>query len=295
MTDTKHTYPEPVSLLLALGDVRGEKEWRDYLALGLTEQDVPELCRMILDEDLFWADSESDEVWSALHAWRALAQLKADSAIPALIELLGRVDAYNDDWTSEELPLVLAHIGQPALEPLSTFMADAYQGLWSRGAAGTSFAKIGEHHPELRADCVAALSRQLESFEQQDPTFNALLIGDLIDLKGVEAAPVIEQAFAAGQVDLMVQGDWEEVQIYLGLLAERTTPPPNYRKLMAAQMGFDPSSLISNIKKKLRGNREDRVETQRQAERKAVVTAKAKAKTKRKQAKRSRKKQRKRK
>lgn len=193
MTESKHTYPEPVSSLLGLGDVREEKEWRDYRALGLTEQDVPELSRMILDKDLFWADSESDEVWSPIHAWRALAQLKAESAIPALIELLGRIDDYNDDWTSGELPLVFAHMGQAALEPLRTFLADSTQGTWSRTAASASFAKIGERHPDLRTECVATLSRQLENFTQQDPTFNGLLIGDLVDLKAVEAAPVIDR------------------------------------------------------------------------------------------------------
>jgi hypothetical protein len=289
MTESKQTYTEPVSRLLELGDVRGEKEWRDYRALGLTEQDVPELSRMILDKDLFWADSESAEVWSAIRAWRALAQLKATSAIPALIELLGRVEEYDDDWTSEELPLVLAHMGQPALEPLRTFLADSSQEMWSRTTAATAFAKIGEGHPELRADCVAALSQQLENFAQQEPTFNGLLIGDLVDLKAVEAAPIIEQAFAANQVDLMLQGDWEEVQIYLGLLDKRTTPPPDYRALMTAQMGVDPAELLDNIKKKLQADPELRARTQLKAQRQAADKAKARAKAKRKQAKKQRK------
>ena len=289
------TYTEPVASLMQLGDIRGKREWLNYPALGLNEEHVPELCRMILDEDLHWADSESDEMWSAIHAWRTLAQLKAESAIPALIELLGRIDRYDDDWTSEELPVVFAHLGQAAMEPLRIFLADSSQGMWSRAAAGTSFVKMAEYHPELRSDCVAALSRQLEHFAQQDLTFNGLLIGDLVDLKGVEAAPVIEQAFAADKVDLMLQGDWEEVQIYLGLLDERQTPPPDYRKLMAAQLGFDPPSLLDAIKRKLRPDPETRAKAQRKAQSKALTKAKAKAKTKRKQAKKSRKKQRKRK
>jgi len=34
-----------------------------------------------------------------------------------------------------------------------------------------------------------------------------------VDLKALEALPTIEKAFAADKVDLMVQGDWEDVQI----------------------------------------------------------------------------------
>ncbi|MCB0190781.1 MAG: DUF1186 domain-containing protein [Anaerolineae bacterium] len=289
MTNTKQTYPEPVAGLMTLGDVRKEPEWCDYLSFGFTEQHVPDLCRMILDRDLFWADSESDEVWSAVHAWRTLAQLKADSAIPCLIELLGRVDEYDDDWTSEELPKVFGLIGPPALEPLRVFLADAGQGEWSRTGAGNALVNIGQRHPELRADCITILSRQLEQFVEQEESFNANLVSALLDLQGVEAAPVIEQAFAANKVDLMMQGDWEDVQIELGLLNERLTSAPDLRGLMAERMGFDPRELINRLK------REDTAKSQWEVEQKASKKAKTKAKAKRKQAKASRKKQRNRK
>jgi hypothetical protein len=85
----------------------------------------------------------------------------------------------------------------------------------------------------------------------------------------------------------MLQGDWEEVQIYLGLLAERQTPPPNYRALMTAQMGIDPDELLGKLKAAVQAK------LQRKAARKAAAQAKAKAK--RKQVKKSRKKRRKRK
>lgn len=289
MTESKQTYTEPVSHLLKLGDVRNEKEWRDYRALGLTEQDIPELSRMILDEDLHWADTDSAEVWAPIHAGRALAQLEATSAIPALIELLGRAEEYDDDWIKEELPLIFAHLGRPALEPLAAFLADSTQDNWSRLAAGNSLVQLGQRQPELRAEAVAVLSRQLAHFAQQEPNFNGLLIGQLVDLQAVEAAPVIEQAFAANQVDVMIQGDWEEAQIQLGLLDQRLSPPPDYRAVMAAQIGFDPTDLLDNLKAVVQAKQ------QRTAEREAARQAKSKAKAKRKQAKQSQKRQRKRK
>ena len=81
-------YHDPVAQLLTLGDPRQEgrivSEWCDYPALGLTAEHVPELVRMALDDDLHWCDWERAEVWAPLHAWRALGQLRAESAVEPL-------------------------------------------------------------------------------------------------------------------------------------------------------------------------------------------------------------------
>jgi hypothetical protein len=41
----------------------------------------------------------------------------------------------------------------------------------------------------------------------------------------------MEKAFAAKRVDISIPGDWEDVQIQLGLLDERLTPAPHYVRL----------------------------------------------------------------
>jgi hypothetical protein len=43
----------------------------------------------------------------------------------------------------------------------------------------------------------------------------------------------MERAFAAGQVELPVAGDWEDVQIEMGLRQTRATPKPNYAESIA--------------------------------------------------------------
>ena len=69
---------------------------------------------------------------------------------------------------------------------------------------------------------------QLERFAEQSDSVNAYLISPLLELRAVESAPVMERAFAAGRVDEMAQGDWEDVQIELGLKTHRDHPPkPN--------------------------------------------------------------------
>jgi hypothetical protein len=229
------TYPDPqqygppVSQLLTVGDARNLPQWPDYPATyGLTLEHVPDLIRMMQDEGLNWADSESDEVWAPIHAWRTLAQLRAESAIPAILDTFYTIDDWDQDWQQGEYPTVMAMIGPAAIPALKIYLANNQNGLWSRITASESLTKIGQQAPEFRDECVAILTDQLKQHRQQDPIQNAFLVSGLTDLEAVEAAPVIEAAFEAGSVDLSIQGDWEEVQIELGLLTRRRTPKPKY-------------------------------------------------------------------
>lgn len=262
------TYTPPVAQLLTLGECR-IREWPNYLELGLSQEHVPELIRMATDPALNWGDPDSSDVWAPVHAWRALGQLRATPAIEPLLPLLEELD--DSDWAAEELPEVYGMIGKAAIPALRDYLADTANEMWPRITAAHALERIAAHHPEARAECVAVLTQQLEHFATQDPSFNASLIGFLLDLKAVEAAPLMERAFAAERVDLMVQGDWEDVQIELGLKQERDTPRPRL-----TPFGFldQPAAAPDRAK------------------RKSKDTAAAKAKAKRKQAKASRRKNR---
>jgi len=215
MLMANETYQPPVDLLLIYGDCRKFPQWPDYLELGFGPEHVPELIRMATDAELSVADSDSMEVWAPVHAWRTLAQLHAEAAIEPLISLFHKVD--DDDWISDDMPKVLGMIGPAAIPPLTAYLADEQHGLWPRVTAGSCLQQIGEDHPTSRDECVGILTRQLELFEKQDETFNGMLISSLEDLKAVEAAPVMGGAFAADAVDESIMGDWEDVQVDLGL------------------------------------------------------------------------------
>jgi hypothetical protein len=236
------TYRDPVAQLLTLGDPRHEEgtafEWRDYPALGLAAEHVPELARMALDKDLHRADLESAEVWAPLHAWRALGQLRAESAVEPLLLLLGRIDDDDDEWVQGDLPRVFGMIGPAAMPGLRDFLADGEHGEWARIAAGEGLVDMVERFPESRDQAVAIITDQLRRFAEQERVVNAFLVEALCNLKAVESAAVIEQAFAADTVDLSVLGDWEEAQILLGLLEKRVTPAPNF---LTMEFGLSPS------------------------------------------------------
>jgi len=222
-------YPKPISKLLTLGEVQRTPQWRDYLALGFGPGHVPDLIRMALDDGLHHAKSDSSEVWATVHAWRALAQLHAEDAAEPLTRLLIRIDEFGDDWVGEDIPRAFGILGPAAIPTLRDYLADSAHGVWARVAAANGLQEIADRHPHTRDDVIAILVGQLEHFDEQDRTLNACIVSDLVcDLKAVTAAPIIEKAYAAGRVDVAVLGDWEDAQVYLGLLNERQTTAPNY-------------------------------------------------------------------
>src|SRR5690348_16155947 len=110
-------YSPPIDRLLTYGDPRGQRNWPNYLDLGLTPEHIPDLIRMATDPDLTLADGESLQVWSPIHAWRALGQLRAEAAVDPLVKLLEQMndDEGLDDWLIDDLPTAIGMIGLAAI------------------------------------------------------------------------------------------------------------------------------------------------------------------------------------
>lgn len=217
-------YTEPVAQLLSYGDPRGETKWSDYLSLGFTEEHVPELVKMVLDDELNRGSGETLKIWAPVHAWRTLAQLQAEDAIEPLLALFDFEEDFDDDWAISELPTIYGMIGPKAVPALSRYLSDTSAELLSRLSVVDCIKEIGKTHPGAKLECAQALSTQLEHFRRNPSTLNGFLISGLMGLQAVDHLPLIQQAFDNGQVDLSIAGDIEEVEIELGLREERSTP-----------------------------------------------------------------------
>ena len=212
-------YRKPVEVLLTLGDPRKlSDQWLDYSEYGIGSEHIPDLVQLATDSELHWANSESVEVWSSLHAWRALGQLRAEEAIEPLLNLFHELE--EDDWAGEELPRVYGMIGAAAIPALTAYLADTSRDVSPRISAAHALAEIGMSHAEARDACVAAIAQQLERFRRNDRELNGFLVNYLIDLDATETAPLMKRAYAARRVDKMICGDWEDVQVALGLKSD---------------------------------------------------------------------------
>lgn len=232
------TYDPPVAALLTIGDARESFKWPDYpKRYGLTLKDAPELLRMVKDEGLNWAESDTLEVWAPIHAWRALGQLRAVETIPGLLNVLAMVDEDAGDWQCDEFPQVMGLMGAAAIPHLQTFLADADHALYARVAAASGLAHISRRHPSTRAQCVHIIEEQLSHYRKQDPELNGYLVLDLEDLEATEAAATIEAAFAAHRVDVSIAGDWDDLQVVLGL------QPPTMPKVASLPSQSRPQTI----------------------------------------------------
>lgn len=224
-------YTEPVSALLTYGSADNIKDWSVYLELGLTKEHIPELIKMVGDEELNQADGNSKEVWAPIHAWRTLGVLRATEAIPALIDQIYQVDEYHNDWITEDMPYVFAMIGEPAIPALTQYTGNTSRTLFARATAASSLSQIGKKHSETRKTCIAGIEKGLADFHQNDRMLNGLFVSSLLDLKARESFPIIQQAYQKNCVDVIICGDLEEVEQELGLREKRTTPAPDLHNL----------------------------------------------------------------
>lgn len=261
--------------LLEVGDPDW-KSWEDYLSLGLGPDDEDELIAMVSDPAFVHADPDSWEGRVTPHAWRALGQFASTRAIPALVGLLAVCE--DDDWLLEDLPKVFEMIGPEAVPALTTFLHDGGQGIFAPATAAGSLTHIAQRHPEERDRCVAILMAALKPALEQDPTLNSILVGHLVDLGAVEAASLIEAVYESERADLLHMGDWEDVQIALGLLEQRITPRPPLSPF---------GDRFRSISARLYADAEARRE-QEKRRRKAEARKKARSKQKRKAARKSR-------
>lgn len=237
MTATSAPYTAPVDQLLSLGTPGDIWDlWADYLALGFTLEHVPELIRMAADPALNESEGSVD-VWAPLHAWRTLGQLRADAAAQPLVDLLAKVD---DDWIQDDLPQALGMIGGATIAVVRDLLANGEADLTPRISAMSALGAVARHHPELRDEAVGALTAQLALWPDQDRDLNASLISELTKLQAVESAAVIEAAFEGGGVSEFICGDWEDVQVQMGLLAERITPLPTRPPLFSPHPPVSP-------------------------------------------------------
>jgi hypothetical protein len=227
MTDGSSATPEvdPIARLLELGEPRFSRDfaWPDYQSFGITSTHIPALIQIATDTSLIHLPDDNDpRGWAPIHAWRALGQLQAQEAIEPLLRLFHEIR--DNEWVTEEMPDVFAMIGPAAFPALAAYLEDPSYPAHSRLVAATSLMQIALSHPEMRDQSVQVLAEQLAGFEHNVPGVNSILIANLVELRAVEKADLIQKVFTDGKVDRFLVGDWRDIRHRLRSISTRQTP-----------------------------------------------------------------------
>lgn len=201
-------------------------DWLDYRAWGLGDEHAAALLTF-LDAAETLDPIEGDAVSGVpVHAWRALAQLGVPETLPCLLRLIDRSD--ENDFFTEDLPSAVELVGVPAFDPLADRVRNRSLGIFARSVAARALVHLCRVFPADRSRTGEFIAQTLSDPRETDPVLLGLLVSDLIALDGVEWALHIKAALASGRVGAWHCGDWEDVQVDLGLLDRRRTPPQYY-------------------------------------------------------------------
>lgn len=106
------------------------------------------------------------------------------------------------------MPVVFGRLGTRALPALSQVLANPKCNLYARQDAVDSMKEILERNPDSRETCLQILTSQLEQFGENHPNLNGYLVTILaVDMKALETAELIEQAYQSGRVNEDFVGD----------------------------------------------------------------------------------------
>ncbi|MFT7674850.1 MAG: yecA family protein [Gammaproteobacteria bacterium] len=228
-----------IQTFLTLGDPGNKRNWPDYLKqYGFTLDDVPTLLMLYADEEINAMDSGRPEVWAPVHAWRTLGQLGSEASIEPII--LSFDTLHDDDYAQNELPKVFGMIGPVAILALVEYWQQPGKNEFSYCLAVDSLCEIAKCYPAHRKQVIDIYLNYMKHPYTSARTLNGLLIGQLMDLKAVEAIDGIRSLFALGCVDLSCAGDLEAVEIDLGFRTQRSTPKPTFAEMHGFEMPLEP-------------------------------------------------------
>jgi hypothetical protein len=182
-----------------------------------------------------WHIDTNDDYFLPLHAWRALAELKAHEAISLLADLPFACAAH-EDWTIEDIPWAMALMGEEAVPQLISIARERFaqspttlaiidslkhtvSGALEKCSLETRNAVVGFYRECLAESVANPVVVDSPELAADHPLLhrNASVLFAVLDLGLTELAPELEAAFSKNQIDHGMAGDWESVRKDLGV------------------------------------------------------------------------------
>jgi hypothetical protein len=192
-------YSPPLNGLLNLGWQADEQAVSAFARLAsLQASHVPDLLRMVLDEELRGGWPADAPTWAPLHALRLLGQLRARQTAAPLLALMED----ENDWLSDLLPSVWAAMGPKAASPLWDYLEQRVAPPQWRGNVIIGLAHMGQEHKAYRREVIDGFIKLLEESPPGDEEANGYVVHALASLLKVRRAwPAIRRAYDSNKLD----------------------------------------------------------------------------------------------
>ncbi len=187
------TEPSWLTQLFAAGKDPSADLIREVIAQG--DAAVPPLLAVLADEELQYEDARGGG-WAPVHAARILGELRAAAAVEPLLRWLGAPG----EALAQAVPLALARIGEPALEPLMAYARDTTHPLLARAGALEALARMTGPHPTLRDRVVSYLREIVRGQAKGEDEFRAFAVVNLCDISDDRAWDDILTAYKQNRV-----------------------------------------------------------------------------------------------
>lgn len=238
-------YLPPLDALLTLGDVPDTTLEQRAAELGIGQQHVPELVRMLRDRVLATSEEHGAAAWAPVHALQILARHDISHVVADLLPIFD----LDFNQMTDELIEIVAAVGPDALPSTIGYLHDRTRWAWGRARVADVLQTIAAQHPATRQQVIAALSVVLAGAEaDHEPAITGAL-GALIDLHAAETVPLIRHAFVLGKIDETVHGPWDDVLERMGLEPEPDDPlvDESRSRFVARNREMFPPGLIENL------------------------------------------------
>jgi len=224
--DLESKYSEKIQPLFELNrdGYMDEKSVNEYTKFNFTKEDIPELIELAMDDrseeiDYELYQKESDRLYFAtIYAVRVLGKLGAVEAIEPLVNKMYL--SLDSDFYQEAMIYFLADIGVEALDFIENELLMVAE---DKLTLFDGLKRIVEQNPQEHDRVEAFLLKYLETTEDNGSHL-AFAISQLVDISGAKHLDMIERIFETKEVDTMFNGDFEDIEIELGLKKERVHP-----------------------------------------------------------------------
>ena len=167
-------------------------------------------------------DYEESRYEFIIHALYFLGALKAEESLPKVLDLLRMGEGFTDLWFGDMsesfLYPTLYALGERQLASIKAYVLEDNLFAFDRIMASYVVSQVALHQPDRREEVLQwyesvfqHLLANPKNNKLIDSDFIGFCVGNLIDIRGKELIPIIEQLYEKGWIQDSIQGDIAEI------------------------------------------------------------------------------------